>query len=157
MDAVRSWIVGISAAAVLSALARALTERSAGRSVIRFFAGICVLLSILSPLQKAVPTGRSLSDMFPAKDDPAALGLAVSDDLIRRYASGQAAAYLESRLAAPDAAFSVCVELDDSLQPVSAEIRGPEASRETAVAAAADALRLPQERVRYIAEERSEP
>ena len=158
MNAVRNWIAGITVTAILSALARALTERAGGRSVIRMFSGVCVALAILAPLREGVlPSLRqALQGAHRLEETAVVQGQTLSDELTRRYAAEQAAAYIESQLAATAPHFSVTVTLSAALDPLAVVLRGPASGRDTAVAAAAAALGLPTERVRYIVEEEND-
>ena len=151
----QGWITGIAVTAVLAALARMLTDRAAGRSVIRFFSGVCVVLTVLAPLQRGLPAelARSLRDAAAIREASVDLGRSVSDALTLDYAAQQVSAYLQAQLAALDPYLTVSVTLDPDLRPASAELRGSAAARAAAVEAAAAVLGLPGDRIVYICEE----
>ncbi len=155
MEALERWITGIAVTAVLAALARTLTERTAARGVIRFFSGLCTALAILMPLREELAPAlrQAFADAHMLEEAAAEQGSAVSDDLTRRYAAQQAEAWLQPQLDAIASGISVTVELSDALMPVSAALRGPEAARDSAVTLVASALALEPEAVRYLAGE----
>lgn len=155
MEALQRWIMGIAVTAVLAALARMLTERTAARGVIRFFGGLCTALAILMPLRDdlAPALRQALTDARQREETAAERGSAVSGDLTRRYAAAQAEAWLQPQLDALSPGISVAVELSDELMPVSASLRGPETVRERAVTLTASALALEPGAVRYLARE----
>ena len=155
MMTLQSWITGIAVTAILAALARLLTGHAAGRSVIRFFSGVCVVLALLAPLQRGLPAelARSLRDAAAAREASVDLGKSVSDALTLDYAAQQVSAYLQAQLAALDPSLTVSVTLDPDLRPASAELRGSAAARAAAIAAAATALGLTEDRIVYVCEE----
>ncbi len=155
MEALERWITGIAVTAILSALARTLTDRTAARGVIRFFSGLCTALAILMPLRDELAPAlkRELSDAHILEETAMEQGSAVSDDLTRRYAAAQAEAWLQPQLDALSPGLTVTVGLSDALMPVSAALRGPEAARAQAVSLVAAALALDPEAVCYYVEE----
>ena len=155
MEALERWITGIAVTAVLSALARILTERTAARGVIRFFSGLCTALAILMPLRDdlAPALKRQIGDAHILEETAAEQGRAVSGELTRRYAAAQAEAWLQPQLDALSPGLTVTVELSDMLMPASAALRGPMSVRERAVSLVASALALEPGAVRYLADE----
>ena len=158
MELMRNWIAGVAVTAVLAAVARALTERTSGRGVIRLFCGVCVALALLTPVRRGAFSAlrRDFARTHAESSDALRQGQDAAQALSRRYAAAQAEAYLEAQSAsvAPGLVFSLT--LADDLTPVSVQIRGPAAARGAACALAARTLGLPTEHIAYIVEEKDE-
>lgn len=55
MELIRQWIVGITCAAVIGALAEGLVPRGGGRKALRLAVGLLLMLAVLRPLAEADP------------------------------------------------------------------------------------------------------
>ncbi|MEA4822531.1 MAG: hypothetical protein VB111_00240 [Clostridiaceae bacterium] len=155
MDMLREWITGITITAILAAIAKALTEKSGQRGVIRLFCGVCVALAILAPLRSNAPRElwRSLKNSLNANERAASYGQDVAASVTQSYAAEQAAAYLDAQAAAIADGVSFTLTLSEDLKPIAVSVRGPAAARDAVISMAAQTLGLSTDDICYISEE----
>ncbi len=155
MEVLREWITGITVTAILAAIAKALTEKSGQRGVIRLFCGVCVALAILSPLRSNAPRElwRSLKNSIHANERAASYGQDVAASVTQNYAAEQTAAYLNAQAAAIADGIAFTVTLSEDLKPVAVSVKGPAAARDAVVSMAAQTLGLKADDICYISEE----
>ena len=155
MSWLHSYIISLTAAAILCAAVQELTRKTSQRGMISLFCGIFLLTVMLSPLKSGLPMLRkTMSRISLQSDQIVREQTGFADALTREYTASQAAAFLEAQgKALTGAEWTVEITLNDSLFPVSASVTAPERFRESLVVLTAETLGLTSDRICFTASE----
>lgn len=88
----RQWLLTVTAAAAVGALARAITPKGAGQTVVSMAAGVAVLLSALGGVKGIELAGREWSGLLTA--DVAAQEVPVGDEVLKSLIAEKTGAYI---------------------------------------------------------------
>lgn len=111
----RSWLLSVTACAVLVSIAQQLTHGSTMRSAVRFTGGLLLLIALLRPLvtiELDVPA-VSLSDYRAAVAQIEAQLTAQRDDALRAGIAAQTQAYIEDKAGELGADVRASVETEE--------------------------------------------
>jgi hypothetical protein len=126
MDAMRQYIISVTAAAILCGIVKGIHfGDGASGALIRLIAGIFLALVVVSPL-----SGIRIEDFLTctrdyslAGDTAAALGEDAAIEAMASVIKSNTEAYILDKAAAMEAALAVEVTLSDELPPVPVEVR----------------------------------
>ena len=114
LDLIRSWLVGITCAAMIVALAEGLTPPGAVRKIGKLTGGLVLLVAILQPLVKLDTTALSRS-LAQYKLDLSAYSAELEEengDLMKAIIEEQAGAYIVDKAAELGISCTACVEAE---------------------------------------------
>lgn len=126
MSGIASYILTVTAAAMLAAIIRQLAGGGALGTLVKYLAGLFVAITVLSPLIKLdLPDiSKWLSDFKYTGQEAAAAGENMAQDARRELIKEELEAYILDKAAACGVSAEVEIVLDDAHLPVSAVIRG---------------------------------
>ena len=101
LELIRQWLLGITAAAMLVALAEALCPDGNIRGILRLTGGLVLLTAVLTPLLRldTEALGRALTEYRLELDGAAARLEEENETLMRDIIEEQAAAYIQDKAA----------------------------------------------------------
>lgn len=128
MDAVRQYIVSVTAAALIGGIAAGLVPKGTARELVRLLCGMLLAVAVIRPL-----TGGNLGDLMDFSflstqeaEATAALGESMAKQSMAQIIKEETEAYILDKAAALKAEVRVEVTVSDSGTPVptAAEFRG---------------------------------
>ena len=114
LECIRNWLIGITCAAMITALAESLTPSGAVRKIGRMTGGLMLLIAILQPVL-ALDTTALTRSLTQYKLDLSAYSTELEEqnaELMKGIIEEQSAAYISDKAAALDLSCQVFVEAE---------------------------------------------
>jgi len=158
---IHTYLQTVTAVSILCTVVRSLTDKTAQRTAVSMFCGICMLTAVLLPLKTGVDElsriQQQLSDLSGTVEITAVPAVTETERLTREYAASAANSYLETQFSTlTGESCTVEVVLDEALHPISAQLTAPTAYRETLILLCRETLGLDENALEFMAEAEKE-